>query len=60
MLAAILLIVVHALLPAGAQRALRPFNPVFVLEEVAVFAFGLSWRTKGEAILADRPRPAGR
>ena len=30
------------------------FSPLFWLEAVAVVAFGVSWLTKGEAILADK------
>jgi hypothetical protein len=33
--------------------ALQALDPVFWLETVAVLAFGISWLTKGEAILAD-------
>ena len=35
------------------KTALEPYNPVFWLESIAVVAFGFSWLTKGEAILAD-------
>lgn len=35
------------------NTALQTINPVFWLESVAVLAFGISWLTKGEAILAD-------
>jgi cytochrome c biogenesis factor len=45
-----LVVVVHGL-PAGS--ALLRLDPVFWLEAVAVVAFGLSWLTKGEAILQD-------
>jgi hypothetical protein len=33
---------------------LLKFSPLFWLEAVAVFAFGVSWLTKGEVILADK------
>jgi len=33
--------------------ALQAIDPVFWLESAAVLAFGISWLTKGEAILAD-------
>jgi hypothetical protein len=33
--------------------ALQTLDPVFWLESAAVLAFGISWLTKGEAILAD-------
>ena len=35
------------------NTGLQRFDPVFWLESAAVFAFGVSWLTKGEAILAD-------
>ena len=35
------------------QTALQTIDPVFWLESAAVLAFGISWLTKGEAILAD-------
>jgi hypothetical protein len=36
-----------------ADSALQGAQPVFWLESAAVLAFGISWLTKGEAILAD-------
>jgi hypothetical protein len=36
------------------QTALKDYKPVFVLETVALWAFGFSWLTKGEAILKDK------
>ena len=35
------------------RAALQSLDPVFWLESIAVIAFGVSWLTKGEAILAD-------
>ena len=35
------------------KTELKPFTPIFWLESLAVFAFGLAWFTKGQAILAD-------
>jgi len=35
------------------HSALQALDPVFWLETAAVLAFGISWLTKGEAILAD-------
>jgi hypothetical protein len=37
-----------------AGPALEAFAPVFWLEALAIVAFGVSWLTKGEAILADK------
>lgn len=44
-----------------AHSALQSAQPVFWLESAAVLAFGISWLTKGEAILADVvvPRSSG-
>jgi hypothetical protein len=54
MLAAIVLIVVHHWLPEAVIAPLDWLAPVFWLESIAILAFGVSWLTKGEAILADR------
>ena len=35
------------------EAYIEPYNPAFWLESVAVMAFGVSWLTKGEAILQD-------
>ena len=43
------LIVGYSFLPL-----LKEYNPVFWLEAIAVVAFGISWLTKGEAILCDK------
>lgn len=53
MLASILLVPV-SLLPDVAA-AIGKYDPVFWLEAIAIVAFGLSWLTKGEAILGDQP-----
>lgn len=52
--AAIVLIAAISLLPEQLEETLRAYNPVFWLEAMAVVAFGLSWLTKGEAILQDQ------
>lgn len=51
MLASIALIGIVALLPDDAS--IKSLRPVFWLESLAVVAFGVSWLTKGEAILED-------
>ena len=51
MLASIALIGVLAMLPW--DHPIKRFKPVFWLESLAVVAFGVSWLTKGEAILED-------
>ena len=50
-LACVGLIVVDVVLLG--RTALQSLDPVFWLESAAVIAFGVSWLTKGEAILAD-------
>lgn len=53
MLAAIALIALNAALPDNLTAPIERFDPVFWLESVTVIAFGVSWLTKGEAILKD-------
>ncbi len=40
--------------PEGVIQAVEAWNPVFVLESVAVIAFGVAWLTKGQAMMADQ------
>ena len=51
MLACIALVALLKLTALG--RELAAYSPVFWLESIAILAFGLSWATKGEAILKD-------
>ena len=51
-LVSIALIVLLTLLPS-VKQGISPYNPVLWLESLAVVAFGISWLTKGEALLAD-------
>jgi hypothetical protein len=53
MLACLVSILVIELVPA-LRAALEGYDPVFWLESIAIVAFGFSWLTKGEWILADR------
>lgn len=53
MLACLVLIAIYIPIPADAKSALERFKPVFWLEAVMIWAFGISWLTKGEAILKD-------
>ena len=53
MLACIVLAAVFGLLPDDIQTPIAAYKPVFWLEAVAILAFGVSWFTKGEAILKD-------
>ncbi|UCD06669.1 MAG: DUF998 domain-containing protein [candidate division WOR-3 bacterium] len=53
MLICILLIAVYIILPDSVASAFEPLNPIYWLEALAVLFFGISWFTKGEAILKD-------
>ena len=50
----IVLITVHYLLPEQISDSYVHLSPVFVLESIAVIAFGISWLTKGNAFLQDQ------
>jgi len=49
----ILLIAIYHLLPDETVSPLGIYKPVYWLEALAILAFGVSWFTKGEAILKD-------
>jgi hypothetical protein len=56
MLVCLLLIPIYTyLLPGGLVAGISPYHPVFWFESIAIFAFGISWFTKGEGILRDLP-----
>ena len=57
-LACLALILVDAVLPDDLANSLRRLEPRFWLESIAIVAFGISWLTKGEAILADEKSPS--
>jgi len=50
----ILLIAIYFFLPNTIALLFVRYNPVYWLEALAIFAFGISWFTKGEAILKDK------
>jgi hypothetical protein len=50
----ILLIAIYSFLPDTMASLLEAYKPVYWLEALAVLAFGISWFTKGEAILKDK------
>ena len=54
MLACIVLMAIYKFWVEDAVPGLRAYEPVFWLEATAIFVFGVSWFTKGEAILADK------
>lgn len=53
MFTSILLMVIYHLLPPELTVTLAAFKPVYWLESLAIFAFGISWFVKGEGILKD-------
>jgi hypothetical protein len=55
MLVCILVVPPIQLIP-GIAAAIDKYDPVFWLEAIAIVAFGISWLTKGEAILSDQPK----
>lgn len=52
-LGCLVLLSLYFLIPS-LRSALDKFKPIIVLETLALFAFGFSWLTKGEAILKDK------
>lgn len=52
MAACILLAAIYVIVPD--KSAFERYHPVFWLEAIVTIAFGVSWLTKGEAILKDR------
>ncbi|MBW8011989.1 MAG: DUF998 domain-containing protein [Chloroflexi bacterium] len=53
MIVCILLIVLYYLLPSEIAWQIAAYNPIYWLETIIILAFGISWFTKGEAILKD-------
>ena len=53
-LAAIALMVLLAIQNPQLKADLQGYNPIYWLESIAIVAFGVSWLTKGEAILGDK------
>jgi len=51
-----LIFFIQVFLPSNLEQSISSYKPIFWLESVAMFAFGFSWLTKGEAILADHKR----
>jgi len=46
--------VVSLVLPPEAYLKLKPYKPTFVLETIALWAFGFSWLIKGETFFRDK------
>jgi uncharacterized membrane protein YobD (UPF0266 family) len=53
MFVCIVLIFIYKVLPDSFSFVFAPYKPVYWLEALAVFSFGISWLTKGEAIMKD-------
>jgi hypothetical protein len=51
-IACIILLVLATKIPV-LRESLKDYKPIFILETIALWAFGLSWLTKGEFILKD-------
>jgi succinate dehydrogenase/fumarate reductase cytochrome b subunit len=51
-LTCIVLLFIYFRVP-GLRSALKDYKPIFLLETIALWAFGFSWLTKGEFILKD-------
>lgn len=49
----ILLICIYLLLPSATEASLDGYKPLYWLETISILAFGVSWLTKGEALLRD-------
>jgi hypothetical protein len=45
---------IYHFLPDSAVAYFEAYKPVYWLETLAILAFGISWLTKGEAILGDK------
>lgn len=58
MAACIFLMAIYTFLPAGWKAPVAALKPVYWLEALAILAFGVSWFTKGEAILKDEDEAA--
>ncbi|MCD4795059.1 MAG: hypothetical protein K8R54_17640 [Bacteroidales bacterium] len=54
MLGSLLLIFLYMIKPDDILPDLYKYHPAFWLETVALFAFGISWLVKGQAILKDK------
>jgi len=49
----IVLMIIYTVLPSSAVERFSDLHPIFWLEAIAIVAFGISWLTKGEAIMKD-------
>jgi len=47
------IVIIYFALPESAKESLSAYKPIFFLETIMIFAFGISWFTKGKGILAD-------
>ncbi len=49
----IVLMIIYTVLPDSGKESFKALHPIFWLEAASVVAFGISWLTKGEAIMKD-------
>ena len=49
----IVLMIIYTVLLDSGKESFKALHPIFWLEAMAVVAFGISWLTKGEAIMKD-------
>ena len=54
MFACVVLMGIYHFLPDSAASYFEAYKPVYWLETLAILTFGISWLTKGEAILRDK------
>ena len=54
MFACVVLMGIYHFLPDSAASYFEAYKPVYWLETLAILTFGVSWLTKGEAILRDK------
>ena len=53
LIAIALVVFVEVVLPSNLEQIISAYKPIFWLESIIIVAFGISWLTKGEAILSD-------
>ena len=53
MMTCIVLMAIYNMVPTAPPSALGTYRPIFVLETVAILAFGFSWLIKGETFFKD-------
>lgn len=54
MAACIVLIGIYQFLPSSTASLVKPYDPIYWLETIAIISFGISWLIKGETLLKDK------